>query len=352
MADLRTAVHASALTSANDRLKEAALRCSLQQRGDLFYLVATLPHRDGAGRKQQKIPLGRTTLQQAEAKAFLLGSQLRNNAFNWHDWAHAEGNSTFITCGEFRKRARMIYEQRYTGEGSWTAKWDQALKNLPPDGTPCTRGILVATVEAMKPKSASRRDRGFVLSTVAKTLEIEGHEDVLAASKGYGRADVVPRDLPTDEQILENYKKIRLPHFKWMFGTIAIFGLRPHEAATVQFDEDGYAEIDERTKTGFHVTPPNPSAWVEIFKPYDIVRPDYPINKITTACNAHNIRVCAVEFPLYHLRHCFAIRCMEKAVPMDVAAGLMGHSPDEHYRTYRRWLNRERYKKMLKGLDL
>lgn len=350
--DLRTTVHTSAVAKANERLKESKLKCSIQTRGDLFYLVATLPLRAGSGSKQQKLPLGRITPQEAEAKAFLLGSQLRNNAFTWIDWDIQDGALSSITCGEFRHRARFIYEQRYTGEGSWDSKWSQALKLLPADSVPCTGGILVATVENMKPKSCSRRDRGFVLATVAKTLKIEGHEDVLAASKGYGRSDVVPRALPTDEQILENFDRIRLPHFRWMFGVVALFGLRPHEAATVEFDEDGFAEIHERTKTGFHVTPPNPSKWVEIFKPYDIIRPEYPIEKITAACNAHCIRVCGVEFPQYHLRHAFAIRCMEKGVPMDLAAALMGHTPKEHYRTYRRWLNRSRHKQMLKGLDL
>ena len=350
--DLRTTVHTSAVAKANERLKESKLKCSIQTRGDLFYLVATLPLREGSGSKQQKLPLGRITPQEAEAKAFLLGSQLRNNAFFWTDWDITAGASTTISCGEFRHRARLIYEQRYTGEGSWDSKWSYALKRLPADGVPCTSGILIATVENMRPKSASRRDQGYALATVAKTLKIEGHEDVLAASKGYGRADVVPRDLPNDEQILENFERIQGPHFKWMFGVVALFGLRPHEAATVEFDDDGFAEIDERTKTGFHVTPANPSKWVEIFKPYDIIRPKHTSDKIGPACNNHCIRVCGVEFPLYHLRHAYAIRCMEKSVPMDLAAGFMGHTPKEHYRTYRRWLNRDRYKKMLKGLEL
>ena len=61
------------LRTTNARLKALGCRCSVLERGDLKYLQANLPIKNGVLKKQQRIPLGRVSLKEAEVEGGATG---------------------------------------------------------------------------------------------------------------------------------------------------------------------------------------------------------------------------------------------------------------------------------------
>jgi hypothetical protein len=84
----------------------------------------------------------------------------------------------------------------------------------------------------MPQDSAARRDKGAILVQVEKSLGFN-IEKMRGASKGYGAAQLTPREIPSDNLIEETFNLIKLPHWKWLWGICTTYGLRPHEALTI-----------------------------------------------------------------------------------------------------------------------
>jgi len=72
------------------RVNQALKLCSIRQKGKRFYLRATLPLKQGTGRKSQEIRTGaiasKEGLSIAQSKAKKLESDLSLSKFQWSDW--------------------------------------------------------------------------------------------------------------------------------------------------------------------------------------------------------------------------------------------------------------------------
>ncbi len=341
------------LEAANARLKAGKLRCSIQLRGRVFSLVATLPTRDGVERKQQRIPLPDTDLFEAERRAVMLGEQLRNRSFTWEAWEQAHA-PTSITVADFIEAAKALHASKYhkdpeRGANAWSKKWAPALRKLPPSGA-ITEAVLLRTIRKLPAGSASRRDQGNLLSQVAKSLGLET-EPLLEACRGYGVDKLTERDIPTDAAIEAAMKSIRLPHWRWTFGMCAAYGLRPHECAGLTWLEDNWIEVHDKTKTGARRVTPCPSAWVERFALHELPRPPQATSTFSKAFNDALDRD-KVGIKPYNLRHAFALRLLDKGVSADLGARLMGHSLQVHQSTYQRWIEADRIQKAMQGMTL
>jgi integrase len=341
------------LEAANARLKAGKLRCSIQLRGRVFSLVATLPTRDGVGRKQQRIPLPDADLFEAERRAVMLGEQLRTGSFTWEAWEQAQDPAS-ITVADFIEAAKALHASKYRkdperGANAWSKKWAPALRKLPPSGA-ITEAVLLRTIRKLPAGSASRRDQGNLLSQVAKSLGLET-EPLLEACRGYGVDKLTERDIPTDAAIEAAMKSIRLPHWRWTFGMCAAYGLRPHECAGLTWLEDNWIEVHDKTKTGARRVPPCPSAWVERFALRELPRPTQSASTLTKAFN-DGLDRDGVAIKPYNLRHAFALRLLDKGVSADLGARLMGHSLQVHQSTYQRWIEGDRIQKAMQGITL
>ena len=147
------------LEAANARLKAGKLRCSIQLRGRVYTLVATLPTRDGTGHKQQRIPLPEVDLFEAERRAVVLGEQLRSDNFTWEAWDTPQGPAT-ITVADFLEAAKALHASKYKkdperGNNAWSKKWAPALRKLPPSvsSTPASKPVATGAASS----SARRR---------------------------------------------------------------------------------------------------------------------------------------------------------------------------------------------------
>jgi hypothetical protein len=340
------------LEKINARLKEDGIRVRIEQRATNFSLRATLPLKAGPGKKQQRIPLSTQELFQADQEARKLHGQIKEGQFCWQDWEIAEDIATpGITCGDFRKSARKLYLQRFNTETSWTKKWKPALAKLPPDDFPCDQTVLRRCIELMKFGSAGRRDQGNILAQIARTVSFD-YEELQDIARGYTASAITPRDIPKDDDIEALAKKIRAPHWAWMYSMCATYGLRPHEIVECEITSDGNCEVGDETKTGFHIAWPCNERWVETFNLRKVHRPQQCVVTVTKAANLYLHTRGPIPFPLYNLRHAYAIRLLMKGVPVELGAQLMGHSLEVHSRTYHRWIQAGQITKLRKRFDL
>ena len=342
------------LDAANARLKAGRHRCSIQLRGRSYSLVATLPTRDGTGRKQQRIALGADIdLLGAEHRAIELGHQLRTQTFSWEAWDVPQ-TADAITVADFQQAAKALHAAKYRkdperGNNAWSKKWAPALRKLPPSGV-ITETVLLRVIRKMPAGTASRRDQGNLLSQVARSLGLDA-EPLLEASRGYGVDKLTERDIPTDATIESIMKRIGQAHWRWAFGMCAAFGLRPHECAELTWIDDQWIEVHDKTKTGARRVTACPSAWVTEFQLRELPRPTQDATRITKAFNDALDRHQITIKP-YNLRHAYALRLMDKGVGADLAARLMGHSLQVHQTTYQKWIEADRIQRALAGVQL
>lgn len=341
------------LDAANARLKAGKHRCSIQLRGRVYTLVATLPERDGPGKRQQRIPLRDADLYEAERQAIELARQVSLGVFSWEAW-ETPAVPDAITVADFRAAAERLHASKYRkdperGASAWSKKWAPALRKLPLSGG-VSEATLLRVIRAMPAGSASRRDQGNLLSQIAKSLGLNT-EALLAACRGYGVDKLTERDIPSDEAIEAALGRIALPHWRWTFGMCAAYGLRPHECAALTWLEDDWIEIADATKTGSRRVTPCPSAWIKRFELRDLPRPKQNAQTLGKVFNDALDRA-QVNIKPYNLRHAYALRLMSKGVAADLAARLMGHSLQVHQTTYQRWIEADRIQKAMAGLTL
>jgi len=351
----------AALEALNSRLKGGGNRCVLEQRRSALFLRATLPARDDpAQRRQQRIPLGLQAdykaLPEAESKAIDLGRQLRTGTFSWDAWESGETlkDSGILTARDFHAAAEKLHASKYRkdperGANAWSKKWSPALRKLPKAG-PINERILLRIVNSMPEGSAGRRDQGNLLAQIAKLIGIP-HEGIQAACRGYGVDKLSEREIPTDCQIEVAMQSIRLPHWKWTFGMCAAFGLRPHECAELEWIEDDWIRIGDATKTGSRTVTACPSQWLDDFSLRSLPRPPQSPQTIAKVF-LDALDRDEVTIRPYALRHAFAIRLMEKKVPPEYGARLMGHSLQVHEQTYKRWLEADRITRAMSSFNL
>jgi integrase len=152
----------------------------------------------------------------------------------------------------------------------------------------------------------------------------------------YSQAQLVA--VPTDKEIIDWVEGAGPA--AWYFGMMATYGLRPHEIEGAALIERDYCQVAEATKTGFRTVVPLPREWVERFmlrdrrlRPGSCDRPD-----AVSKWLSKEMRRLGLPWRPYALRHAYAGRLWrEGGSRLDVftAARLMGHTPQQHARTYR-----------------
>ena len=144
--------------------------------------------------------------------------------------------------------------------------------------------------------------------------------------------------------------------WKWVYGMLATYGLRPHELFAV--DLDAFTD----PKNTFHLVSLNPSLtggtktgertcgipplyphWVDLFKLKEIKL--LPEGSGTLSNKTAKIQIrfrnTNIGFKPYDLRHAYAIRGHRLRVPIKTMADYMGHTVQEHTKTYQRWMNED-----------
>ncbi|TVQ13737.1 MAG: integrase [Leptolyngbya sp. DLM2.Bin27] len=331
----------------NARLKAGKVGVQVLQVGNRLRLQATLPPKPGSSRDspyQQQIALGIYAnpdgLEEAETRARELGVMLARGSFSWIGSGLGGTSRDWVE----RYKAHLLKNREQMNDGVWRQDfWNPALKWLPQDA-PLTSEAVIAAAQHYRVESRARQ---LCLGVLKGFCQWAGLEVDLAPYRStYSRRSIEPRDIPSDAQIIESRERLaRRDDWLWVFGMMAAYGLRPHECWAVEGFEtvEGVpvVSIGPDTKTGARIVRPLPCAWVE---EWGLVQGGPPLitvqrRKQYGERTPRHFKRSGVGFPSYNLRHAYAIRgSATYSIPVAIMAQMMGHSPEEHLKTYNRWI--------------
>ncbi|WNZ28195.1 hypothetical protein HJG54_35365 (plasmid) [Leptolyngbya sp. NK1-12] len=170
-----------------------------------------------------------------------------------------------------------------------------------------------------------------------------------------------PRDIPSDALIINYWRSLDNPGWRFILGLIATYGLRPHEAFLVDYERLSSGDrvlwvlkgkTGERRVWAFH------PEWYEQFNLANPILPAVNLNRrndqIGHSATRHFWEI-GCPFRLYDLRHAWAIRTLEYGLEDALAAKQMGHSVEVHNDIYQQWIDghihQRAYERLLNRAD-
>ena len=346
------------LSAANHRLKQSNAGIIIFRRGKKLSLRGMLPPKPGSSKNspsQQTISLGVfcncAGIKKAEKEAQKLSSQLALNQFNWELWLHSNRDLTNETVVYWLELFERDYfnrrERNQKSETTWKVEYESMFKRLP-ESEKLSDRILLDLVFSTKPDTRQRKRAVMVGSALAKFAGID--IDLTPYQGTYNSSKTVRRDIPTDKQIAAWYEQLLNPHWQFVYGLMAAYGLRNHEVFNLDLDSlqkpPGHLIVLDG-KTGARKVWCLYPEWWEKWRLYEIEQlPELKGKnnrdlggRVTRAFKRYGLT------QPYNLRHAWAIRAIN-FMPVEMAARQMGHSVDLHCKTYQRWISESHEQKM------
>lgn len=338
-------------------------QCRLVVRGRKLSIRATFPPRPGESAPiRTHIPTGcfasHAGLKAAIEKARAVDADLLAGRFDWTPYLKGRLRSL--------KPAETVKEwvDAYTADhwmhedksnpnkrNSFKKNYEMFFERLP-GNVELTEELLIEELQRQYPKPGTR-SRQLCAMAYANLAKFAGCQDAALRElgKGYSPKSVDPRELPTDDEILDLWMVIDDPGWRFVVALLAVYGLRSHEVFRCRTDRLKDAvpvlEVENETKTGRRVVFPCPGdGWDALMEA--IRHPVYPKlkkegrsnNDIGDAVGAY-LRVRKWSFTPLDLRHAYARRCYKKGFDSGFAAKSMGHSRQVHERIYSAWWGEE-----------
>jgi integrase len=381
------------LVEANVNLKRDRVRVSIKQTGNSLQLRATLPLKPDdcdtptplKKRKKQYdlslgIPANLEGLKTAIEESYELGKLIARHTFEWNEkylGIKSRDKQEIKTIGELLDKFEENYyknrQKTITSQNTF-ANYISVVKRSFSTKTLATKNNFEQIINTSQ--GNKKNELIAVASVFIKTFQLEFTLDVK-------RDSVTPafREIPDDDKIIHSFtlfEKFALNRkntniceetdtwemWRWVYGMLATFGLRPRELF-VQPDIhwwispqncDRTWKVHKDTKTGYREVIPFVPEWIELFnlqnsQPLKIL--DKKVAKIASVQNINWMRrdisrwfrKVGIEFQPYDLRHACAIRSHLQGIPIKAAADNLGHTVDEHTKTYQRWFGIENRKK-------
>ena len=224
---------------------------------------------------------------------------------------------------------------------TWKTNYEEVFVRMPYEEL-LSKKILMQAIQATQPDTRMRQKTSFAL---AKLVEIANFDfDAKRFSGNYSPTKVSKRSLSSDEAIAQKWSKITHPAWRWCFGMLATYGLRPHEVFHLDLkdwkQQTGVLRVLEG-KTGERRIWPLHPEWVSAWSLFDVRVPSSTgrNNKELGQRVSQYFRRQGISFRPYDLRHAWAIRSMEYGLEVSLAAKQMGHSVAIHIETYHAWLD-------------
>ena len=330
------------LNQANGRLRAAKAGVSIIQKCDRLYLQATLPPRPNSGKAnpyQQQIALGiyanPAGISFAEKEARKVGALLASKAFDWGLYIKQEKPDTETIANWIQKFEQEKWQT--VSVTTWKTDYARPFGVLPLNES-LTLDTLLRVIAKTTPNSRQRRRFCLAFRQLAQFAGMNLEIDKLIGD--YSPKKVQPRNLPTDESIAEYFHRIEDRQWQWIYGVIATYGLRNHEAFFLDMSKFPIAQVLEG-KTGYRQCWPLQPQWAQEWNLREIKRPN-----VTGQEHADfGDRVCKFfarspfDFCAYDLRHAWAIRAIRFGLDSSLAAKQMGHSLVTHTQTYHLAIN-------------
>ncbi|MEL6605340.1 MAG: integrase [Cyanobacteria bacterium J06614_10] len=366
------------LDKANSRLKAFKVPVRIREQDGRLYLRGTFPPRPNSAQEkphQQRLALKLAscprTVVLAEKEARKVGVLLEAGEFSWEPYIRRQ------SIGSVAGWVAQLRHEYFAAGGSeitWKGDYQQAFDKLPVQHSLSLKLLLKVAKEI--PANTKQRQR--VCMSFARLARFAGIEaDRIVALRGsYSSKSVDPRSLPLDSLIAKWRDDVAHPAWRWCFGMLAVYGLRPHELFRCDLDDFPTVRVEENSKTGYRFVWPLYPEWAEEWNLKDRRLP--ALENIESLPNAklgskvsrrfyawQLLKPDGKSLCAYDLRHCYARRCFEFGFSPDFSSRMMGHSLDTHMRVYRRWIdegvyraiyeatvNRERRPRPPKKLDM
>ena len=378
------------LAEANSNLKRDRVRVSIKQTGNSLQLRATLPlkpddyHPSGKSKKQYDLSLGIPAnlegIKTAIEESYELGKLIARHTFVWNEkylGIRIKEKKRIKTIGEllgkfedkyYKNRQRTITSQNTFANYISVIKRNFLLTDL------ATKNNFESVIYSCR---GNKKNELIAISSVfIKTFDLRFSLDIK-------RDKVTPkyRDIPDYEKIIHSYQVFEQfalnrkntnicdatetwEMWRWVYGMLATYGLRPRELFVKpdinwwisEQNTDSSWKVDKDTKTGYREVIPFVPEWIELFdlkNPRALTILEKKISQIKSVQHINWMRrdisrwfkKVGVEFQPYDLRHACAIRSHLQGIPIKAAADNLGHTVDEHTRTYQRWFGLENRKK-------
>ena len=335
----------------------------IQKANGSLSLQATLPHKTTPRTtQQQQIALWRKAndddaAKQVRALAFRLDDELAEGTFEWRNWSKdhiksaSEDTETCLTFRDLCTGIEATFDEKYSaGQKNnrtvWGSKYKPAInwfRRLEGEASMESICTAIKCVEA----PSTRKSIGTVVSVTLDHLGLQWDKAPLFdAAKGYTRSCLQEKDIPSDKELLDIWTSIKEPKWKWVHGMVMAFGIRPSESLDVWWKDDVLGVTTFKTK-GLPFPRDAwalPDEWIEELDLRNMRMPKCNRLDVARQYSDYMERRKLKYFPLYNLRHAYAIRCLVQGVDVGLAARLMGHSEEMHRSHYQRWLNESHMK--------
>ncbi|MEO1373576.1 MAG: integrase [Cyanobacteria bacterium J06635_10] len=323
-------------------------------------------------------PANDVGLKAAIAKARELDLLLMTKQFQWTpELLGKQGQKLNAVCDEsavktigeliedYQQEFWKTHEKNRQGIKTWESHYLRHLKKLPQD-VALTEDALEVALKNTKPSTNSRFYLVWQLKKFCHFCEFDSNKIIDSYATPLPQPTL--RKIPSDEEIVKGFSTIgvdlsshaskdaTLPQqWQWLYGMLATYGLRPHELFAV--DLQAFTDANNKfhlvylnpsltggTKTGERTCgiPPLYPHWVELFDLKNIKLPSSGGSLSNKTALIHiKFRNIGIGFKPYDLRHAFAIRGHRLQVPIKTMADYMGHTVQEHTKTYQRWMNED-----------
>lgn len=267
---------------------------------------------------------------------------------------------------EYEEEFWKSHEKNRQGLRTWDTHYWRHLKKLPQD-VPLSVEALEAALQKTKPNSSARFFLAWQLKKFCDFCSFDGHKVINSYSTPQPNPSL--RQIPDDDAVVEGFERVGEPlspfasrenltlpeQWQWAYGMLATYGLRPHELFAVDIDaflDAGNTfhlvtlkpSLTEGTKTGERSCgiPPLHPHWVQLFDLKNVKLPYTGGTLSNKTAKIHiRFRNTHIGFRPYDLRHAYAIRGHRLRIPIKTMSDYMGHTVQEHTRTYQRWMSED-----------
>ena len=348
------------IRQANERLKAAKIGVSIELRNNRLCLRATLPPKPGefGSFHQQRICLkvyaNLEGIKYAESEAQIVGGLLAQNRF---DWSRYIEESTRSQSPETISYWIKALEDKYFSERprnpttleTWKHEYLKPFSLLPENVFLSEERLKTALLEWTDANTRSRRRYALAYCKIA---DLAGLEHSLRELIGnYAFKAVSPRSLPSDELITQSYQSISDQAWRWIYGVMAAYGLRNHEAYFLDFEDYPIAYINRGKTSERYIWPLYPE-WPDQWGLAEISRPDCTQKTNSGYGNriSKGFRQLKIPFSPYNLRHSWARRSFDFGMDVTMASKMLGHSTKIHTEIYRHWIDRDSFSRIYQQL--
>ena len=364
------------LLDINKDLESKGINLKIEKRGKVLNIRGPLPDKKSPSfskvqRISLKLPYDINGLEEAKKAIELIDFQLKKKQFYWSHWVKEKTVSSTkknkLDVGteieSFKKQFFSDTSKSKSTSGmisTWQSAYKPYMSRLigisNKSNLKLSEDLLLKILLSYKENSRSRQQCGIALSALAKHINLELPDNWKQLQSGYGIHASNFRKLPSDEEIMNSFKLIPNPKWRFVFGLMATYGLRNHEVffsdlSCLKKSGDKILRVFPKTKTGEHQVWPFHPEWIKLFELDNITDTSNLLPNIKTDLNnttlqhigrrvSEQFRRYKISFTPYDLRHAWAVRTILIGLPNTVSAKMMGHSVSIHTKTYHHWITR------------